>query len=176
MPSGNPKGYVTVGRFSDPYGVTGGIRLKALTEAPSNLKRYKAFFSAPGETCKVSFGKALKDGFVVEIEGVESPEAAKAWKGKNLLVARDDLPKADDNQFYYADLEGLTVVTAEGKTLGLVTAVGNFGAGDLIEVALDKPRKGVGKTLMLPFRNGVVLEVELEKRTITVDADGWLED
>ena len=50
------------------------------------------------------------------------------------------------------------------------------GAGGIVEIALDKPRKGVGKSLMLPFRESVVGDINLEQGTMVVDPTGWLEE
>ena len=170
------KGQVCVGRFSDPHGVKGGIRLKSLTARLETVKTFQTWFSADGEALNLSFSQKLKDGFVVALDGVTTPEDAKKWKGREVFVKRDQLKMLDDGEFYQADLVNLSVVTLDGVRIGAVTAINNFGAGDLIDIALDKAHKGVGKTLVIPFRDAVVTEVDLKKGTLTINPEGWLED
>jgi 16S rRNA processing protein RimM len=82
-----------------------------------------------------------------------------------LYVPRERLPAIDeDDTFYVADLVGLDAVSADGSALGMVTAVHNFGAGDIIEI---KPAAG-GAPLMLSFTMANVPEVDMQARRIVV--------
>ncbi len=63
-----------------------------------------------------------------------------------LFVARDSLPTPDENEFYYADLVGLTAMDEADRVIGTVRAIHNYGAGDVIEIA-----RGDGDTVMPPF-------------------------
>ena len=68
-------------------------------------------------------------------------------------MSRDRLPPVeDDDTFYHADLIGLAAVTPDGAPLGTVTAVHNFGAGDIIEIATADG----GEPLMVPFTDAAV--------------------
>ena len=81
-------------------------------------------------------------------------------------VARERLPAIEEPEtWYHADLIGLAVVDVEGATLGRVSAVQNFGAGDLIEIA---PASG-GATLLVPFTRDTVPDVDVEGGRITLD-------
>lgn len=175
MSSKTEKGQVCVGRFSDPHGVKGGIRLKSLTARPETLKTFQVYFGPSGEALDLSFGQKLKDGFVVTVDGITTPEDAKKLKGREVFIKKGQLKQLDPGEFYQADLENLKVVTVAGQQIGKTVAINNFGAGDVIEIALDKAHKGVGKTLVVPFRGAVVTDVDLEKGTLTIDPDGWLE-
>ncbi|MGY4300344.1 16S rRNA processing protein RimM [Bradyrhizobium sp. i1.4.4] len=77
-----------------------------------------------------------------------STSRAKSW------------PATDEDEYYHTDLIGLAAVTTDGDALGRVLAIHNFGAGDIIEIA---PPKGSAKgtTMLLPFTNAVVPEVDL---------------
>jgi len=176
MPSAKEKGLICVGRLSDPQGVRGGIRLQSFTERPETIKEFRAFFTREGETLYPSFGQQLKDGYVIMLEGVANPEEAKKWKGRELFVKRAELKAPGVGEYYHADLIDLSVKTTDGKRLGKVTGINNFGAGDVIEIALKVARKGVGKTLVVPFRAEVVKDVNLGAGTMLIDTEGWLED
>ena len=83
----------------------------------------------------------------------------------DLFVPRDRLPPIDeDDIFYHADLVGMAALTPEGAPLGNVTAVHNFGAGDLIEIATTAG----GEPLLLPFTETVVPKIDTALRQIIV--------
>jgi 16S rRNA processing protein RimM len=73
-------------------------------------------------------------------------------------------PIEDDETFYYADLIGLSAVTPDGAALGTVTAIHNFGAGDLVEI---KPEGG-GEPLMVPFTEAAVPQIDMAERRMIV--------
>ena len=80
-------------------------------------------------------------------------------------MPRERLPAIDEEDTYYhADLVGLAAVTADGKAVGTVNALQKFGAGDIIEIA----RAGGGLTLMLPFTEAVVPEIDIKAKRIVV--------
>ena len=105
-----------------------------------------------------------KETVIVQVEGVGDRDAAEALRGTRFYVPRSALPEPDDGAFYHADLIGLAVVTVSGETLGRVTAMHDFGAGDLIEyVSAD------GVSRMLPFTEATVPEVDLAGGRLVVD-------
>ena len=97
---------------------------------------------------------------------------ADALRGTSLYVGRDRLPGLGDDEFYHADLIGLTVLDAGGTPVGRVTAVHNHGAGDLLEV----DRSGPKSALLLPFTRAIVPTVDLAAGRIIADIpEGLLE-
>ena len=89
--------------------------------------------------------------------GVETKEQADALRGLRLFIPRASLPAPDEDEFYLADLIGLTAVTPEGETLGLIKSVQDFGAGDILEIT---PAEG-GPTWYLAFTRETVPEVDV---------------
>ena len=105
-----------------------------------------------------------KDFFVAKLKGVGDRDAAEKLTNVKLYVTRDRLPPVDDSEtFYHADLIGLAAVTPDGKPLGTVTAIHNFGAGDVIEI---KPE--IGEALLLPFTGATVPEIDIAARRMVV--------
>jgi 16S rRNA processing protein RimM len=109
--------------------------------------------------------RPAKDFLVARFAGVPDRTTAEQLRNLDLYVARDRLPTPQADEFYHADLVGLAVVDASGATLGTVSAVHNFGAGDLVEV---RPVHG-GMTVMLPFTDAVVPLVDVAGGRIVVD-------
>ncbi len=80
-------------------------------------------------------------------------------------MPRQALPEPDEDEFYLADLIGLTVEDRSGATLGRVKAVENFGAGDILEIDPGSGRV----TFYLPFTRDVVPEVRIAERRLIAD-------
>jgi 16S rRNA processing protein RimM len=155
-----------VGVITAPRGVRGQIRVKSFTAEPDDIARYAPLTNADGSTeyCLEIVGHA-KGVLLARVEGIKNREAAEALRGVELFVDRDVLPDAkDEDDFYYADLIGLTAVLPDGGVYGIVKAMHDFGAGDMIELSLD----GSGN-IILPFTKVVVPEVDMAKGRIVVD-------
>jgi 16S rRNA processing protein RimM len=105
------------------------------------------------------------------LSGVLTKEQADALKGTSLFVARDKLPAVGDDEFYHADLIGLSVQDTGGKLLGRITAVHNHGAGDLLEVS----GPGLKTALLLPFTLAVVPTVDIQAGRVVADLPEGLE-
>jgi 16S rRNA processing protein RimM len=141
-------GRVCLGQFGAAHGVRGEIRLYSFTADPPAIAGYGPLESEDGRTFKIEAMRPAKDHFVARISGIADRNAAELLKNVKLYVPRERLPEPDEpDEFYHADLIGLTVVDRDGKKLGTVAALHNFGAGDLIEITPD----GGGKTELLPF-------------------------
>ncbi len=69
-----------------------------------------------------------------------------------------------EDEFYHADLVGLTALTTANEPLGLVVAIHNFGAGDIIEIAPPH-----GATMLLPFTHAVVPLVDLSGGRVVIE-------
>ncbi|QFR33150.1 ribosome maturation factor RimM [Ancylobacter sp. TS-1] len=166
-----PQDRVLLARIGAPHGVRGEVRLFVFAGDPSALDAYGPLTDEAGtRVFRLRTLRPAKDHFVARIEGVDTREAAETLTNAGLYVARDLLPEPEDeDDFYHADLIGLSVVTVEGAPFGTVAAVHDFGAGDIIEVAPE----GGGRTLMLPFTKAVVPSVDLKAGRLVVDPGEW---
>jgi 16S rRNA processing protein RimM len=157
-------GKVCIARIGAAHGVRGEVRLWPFTADPLAVASYGPLETNDGKRrFEIAAARAAKDHLVARIKGVDTREAAEALNGLELFVAREKLPATDADEFYHADLIGLAAVSAAGDTLGRIIAVHNFGAGDIIEIAL-----GGGETKLLPFTNAVVPTVDLAAKRATI--------
>ena len=161
----SPDRLVLVGRFGAPQGVRGEVRVQSYTADPKAIGGYGPLTDA-GRTRDFVFARLrpLKDDMlVVKVLGAETREAAAALAGLELFARRDRLPEPGEGEFYYDDLIGLAAATPDGRALGRVVAVSNYGAGDILEIA----RAG-GESLLLPFSKTVVVDVRFDEARIIV--------
>lgn len=138
---------VTLAVIIGAHGVTGEVRLKVFTD---NLGQYKSFNQGTLTLKSVRHGS---NGAIARIAEVNDRNAAEAMRGTELTVARADLPPLGDGEYYHADLLGLPVVSTAAEEIGVVVAIDNFGAGDVIEI--ERPD---GKRFMVPMRAEAIPE------------------
>ncbi len=151
---------VTLAAIAGAHGIGGEVRLKLFAETIDSLKRYKAV-QVGERKLTLQWVKAGGATPIARFAEVNDRTAAEALRGQLLTVSRSELPPLEEGEYYHADLIGLPCESSEGEGLGIVVAVENFGAGDIIE--MEKPD---GKRSMVPFRQGVA---DLESGRIVVD-------
>jgi 16S rRNA processing protein RimM len=147
--------------------------LRSFTEDPQAVTSYGTLESEDGaRTFEIESLRPAKDHFVARLKGIADRDAAEKLTNLKLYVPRDRLPPTGDaDTFYQSDLIGLAAVTKDGKALGTVKAIHNFGAGDIVEIA---PPEG-GEPLMVPFTVDAVPAVDIEGKRIVVAPPALIE-
>ena len=148
---------ICVARIGAAHGVRGAVKLWTFTEDPLAVKHYGPLTTKDGaRKFEVATAREAKGHLVATLKGIATREEAERLNGIELYIAREKLPATDDDEYYHADLIGLAAVNAADEPIGRVTAIHNFGAGDIIEIAPPH-----GPTMLLPFTNAVVPTVDL---------------
>jgi 16S rRNA processing protein RimM len=155
---------VCIAQIGAAHGVRGEVRLRAFTQDPLSVVRYGALEAENGQRIEIEAVRPAKDMLVARLKGITDRNAAERLTNLRLYVGRDRLPEPADGEFYHADLIGLAATTRAGTPFGIVRAVHNFGAGDILEI---EPAAG-GATVMLPFTDAVVPVVDVAARRIVV--------
>jgi 16S rRNA processing protein RimM len=129
------------------HGLKGAVKVKHFTERPESLAQYGALHAGNGarfDVLSVMPGKAGTAALF--LKGVADRAAAEALKGCELRVARDALPEVGTDEFYHADLIGLAAEDGHGRVIGTLSAIHNYGAGDVLEIT-----RADGDTLLIAF-------------------------
>ncbi len=157
---------IIVGAIAGSFGVQGEVRLKSFCADPAAIADYGPLYTEDGSrSFKVKLTKAVSGGLGARLTGIATKEQADALRGTSLYADRDKLPRLPDDEFYHADLIGLTVKDPGGALIGTVQAVHNHGAGDLLEIS----GPGMKTSLLLPFTKAAVPTVDLAARIIIAD-------
>ncbi len=159
-PPAMPDDHVMLAAIIGAHGITGEVRLKLFTDGPANLRAYDSF-AAGDRRLTLKTIRPGPNGAVARFAEIGDRTAAEGMRGVTLGVPRASLPALDEGEYYHADLIGLPCVGPDGADLGVVVAVENFGAGDVVEL-----RDPTGRTAMFPFRADVAT---LEDGAIRVD-------
>jgi len=147
----NPDKPVTLAVVTGAHGVTGEVRLKLFTD---DLSRYRSFNSGSLTL------KSLRSG-IARFAEVPDRNAAERLRGTALTVPRSALPLLENGEYYHADLLGLACVSTAGEPLGVVVAIDDFGAGDVIEI--ERPDQ---KRFMVPMNKDAVPEWNDERLVV----------
>jgi 16S rRNA processing protein RimM len=162
---------ICVARIGAAHGVRGQVKLWTFTEDPFAVTQYGPLSTRDGaRRFEVAHAREGNGHLVATLKGVTNRNEAERLNGLELYVAREQLPATDEDEYYHADLIGLAAVTTAGEPLGRVTAIHNFGAGDIIEIA-----PAGGATMLLPFTNAVVPTVDLAGGRVMIELPEELE-
>lgn len=158
--------YIIIGRIGTAYGVKGWLKVFSFAEIYTNILDFNPWYLEDGEEWKaihVEEGREHGKGLVAKLAGYETPETARVLTGKNIAILRAQLPKLEKNEYYWSDLQGLTVIDQHGATLGKVIYLIETGSNDVLVVKGEKE-------YAIPYLPGqVVLSVDLDNQVMKVD-------
>jgi 16S rRNA processing protein RimM len=154
-----------MGRITAPFGIKGWVKLRSFSAAPENLLAYTQWWignEANWQEYRIEQAKVQSGAVVAKLAGCEDRDAAMLYRGREVAVARAALPQPSENEFYWADLIGLTVMNVDGFDFGAVSEVLETGANDVLVVQGERER-------LIPFTEPVVKQVDMVVRVIRVD-------
>jgi 16S rRNA processing protein RimM len=155
---------IVLGRVAGVYGVRGWVRVFSDTDPRDNILRYAPWL-LNGTLHRVLEGRKHGKGLVVRLEGCDDRDQAAALVGQAISIYRDQLPAPRPDEFYWADLEGLSVETLNGEPLGRVSHLFSTGANDVLVIKGERER-------LLPFVwDDVVKDVDFDAGVMRVDWD-----
>ena len=152
-----------MGVIGRPHGVRGLVHVHSHTADPADLPGYGPFRDDRGRSFSLEWASEGVARVAELVDGRPVPlrdrEAAQALVNTRLYVDRDRLPPPEDeDEFYLADLIGLQAVTPEGRDLGRIDTVHDYGAGASLEIG----------RLLVPFTRACVPVVDLAAGRVTV--------
>lgn len=156
-----------MGRIVAPYGIFGWLKIQPDTEVLDGLLDYPDWWVGrenDWQKYEVETARIHSNTLLVKLKGVSDRDAAFALKTKRIAVPREQLPEPEENEYYWSDLIGLQVTNLQQVDLGKVAELFETGANDVLVVKGDRER-------LIPFVDQVVLNVDLDARTMQVDWD-----
>ncbi|MBC7238263.1 MAG: 16S rRNA processing protein RimM, partial [Chloroflexi bacterium] len=157
--------FLAIGQIVGPRGVRGELKVNILTEVPERFYDLRQVYLGEDHVLFAVRGVQLhleKNQALLRLQGIRDRNAAEAWRGAYIYVHIQDALPLEEGQYYYHQLEGLTVVTEEGEPIGRLVEILPTGANDVY--VIDGPRG----ELLLPAISTVVQRIDLEEGCIVV--------
>jgi 16S rRNA processing protein RimM len=158
--------YIVVGQIGSTYGIKGWLKILSYTEMVDNIMEFNPWYLEENHHWKaitVEDGKIHGKGIIAKLAGCNNPEDARLLSGTKIAIRRSQLPKLSKDEYYWNDLQGLTVINQHGETLGKIIYLMATGANDVLVV------KGT-KEHAIPYLPGkVVTSINLAEGVMHVD-------
>lgn len=161
------KKYIVVGKFGRTHGIKGWLRVTSYTNPIDAIINYKNWYiQQNGQWELIKIDHTMLQGNVVlfHIANVNTPEEAQRYVNQELAILQEQLPPLKNNEYYWADLEGMQVIDKNNYVFGIVDHLFNTGSNDVLVVVGEKRH-------LIPYLKNVVLQVDLAKKIILVDWD-----
>ena len=155
---------IVLGAITGAFGVRGEVRVKSFCAESSDIASYGPLTDDAGRSYTLTLVRPVKGGYAVRLSSVKTKEAADALRGQKLWAPRSALPDLPDDEFYHSDLIGLEALDTGGTRLGLIHAVHDHGAGDILEL-----RPNGGGAVLVPFTRAIVPTVDLAAGRVVID-------
>lgn len=170
--SGNSEPLTCVAIIVGAHGVHGAVKVKSFTENPEDFSIYGPLLNADGNVILTPKNpRPINNAFTMRSPEIKSREQAMAMKGTQLFVPRSAFPELDEeDDFYYTDLVGLDVKSTDGKRIGMVSGVHDFGAGTMLEIQPGKSAENKN-SFYHPFTKLAVPKVDLKAKRIIVHVE-----
>lgn len=163
---------IVVAKILTSHGVKGFVKLESYMEKPKDIFNYSDnLYDVNGKKFKIDFvGTAKPNIFISKIEGITDMDVAKSYRNTELYMDMDLLPDTNEDEFYYNELIDLKAKSLDGKSLGVIVGVDDFGAGVVIEIKWD----GEKSEESLPFIEDYFKEIDIEKGYVIVDRPEYI--
>lgn len=158
--------YLQVGVISNTHGIRGEVKVFPTTDDPARFKKLKNVFLDTGKEyleLEIEQVKFFKQFVILKFKGYDTINDVERYKQKSLMVDREHAVKLKKNEYFIADLLGLSVYTENEQPLGTLTDVLQTGANDVYVVKMEEQ-----KEVLIPAIRECILEVDMETRKMKV--------
>lgn len=166
--------YLRVGVIASTYGIRGEVKVYPTTDDVNRFKSLKKVILDTGKeklNLEVQGVKFFKNMVIVKFKGIDNINDIEKYKGKDLLVTREDAIPLEEGEYYIFDVLGSKIVTEDGEEIGELKEILQTGANDVYIV-----KTTAGKELLIPSIPQCILDVNIDAKIIKVHLlDGMME-
>ena len=165
--------FLQVGVISSTHGIRGEVKVFPTTDDPARFKKLKKVLLDTGEErleLELQSVKFFKQFAILKFKGIDSINDIEKYRGCDLFVTRENAVKLKENEYFIADLIGISVEDESGAVLGRLEDVIETGANDVYQIRMED-----GRELLLPAIRQCVLSVDVQAGVMRVHVlDGLL--
>jgi len=169
-----PEQPLVVGQITSVYGVKGWVKLYSHTDPIEGIFKYSRWWlktSKGWRPIELNQGRLQGRGLVTAVKGYSDRDQVKEICGSDVYIDAQELPKLDEGDYYWSQIEGLKVTTKEGIFLGEVKQLMETGANDVLVVRACEGSHDREERLIPYVPDMYVLNINLEQQSMLVDWD-----
>ena len=158
--------YFEVGQIVNTFGINGLVKVMPFTD---DIQRFEELEYVLIEKNKkllkylIKEVKYQKQMVLLKLKGIDDINQAEEFKGCYLKIKREDAKELPEGTYFIADLIGLNVYTDDGKILGIIDDIFNYGSNDIYVVKDES-----GKQILITAIKEVIIQIDLENEKMIV--------
>ena len=155
-----------VGVITTTHGVRGEVKVFPTTDDAERFLDIEYVLLDTGKELRrlnIQNVKFFKNLAILKFEGIDNINDIEMYKGRELWIPREEAQELGEDEYYVADLIGMDVLLENREKFGVLRDVMETGANDVYIV--DRVD---GEEILLPAIHDCVLDVDVEKNTMTV--------
>ncbi len=161
--------YLIIGKIMGPFGTKGEVKLLPITDDPSRFRTLESLYIKQGSLFqgkKMESVRFANKYVLLKLESIDSRDEASLLTGNYVYTDREHAAKLDESSYYYADINGCTVKTAQGEVIGEVFDIQNSGSCDVYRVRL---KDSSGKEVLIPAIRDVIKRIDVGRKEIIIE-------
>ncbi len=165
-----PENLIQIATLKKPYGIRGWLWVFSLTDNRADIFKMDRWYMKTASGFKpltVSDWRQQGAGLVASFKEIPDRNMAETMNGVSVWVDKSNLPTLSDDEYYWSDLVGLTVINEEGENLGVIKEMFETSAHEIISVK-PTPDSVDDEERLIPWHNDIVLNVDLETSIMLV--------
>ena len=161
---------IYLGKITGVHGIKGWLKVQSFSSPPENILNYSQWIiNNQGEEdfYSIEQGRKQNNRIVVKLEKIDDRNIAESLINSKIQILRSDLPKLPNENYYWSDLVGLSVLNSEEKVIGKIESLIETAANDFMVINTAKDER-----VLVPFvMHEIIKEVNVELNYIKID---WL--
>ena len=159
---------IYLGKITGAHGIKGWLKIQSFSSPPENILNYPQWIinnQGKNDFYTLEQGRKQKNKIVVKLEKINDRNTAESLINSKIQILRSDLPKLSNENYYWSDLVGLSVLNSEDKVIGKIESLIETGANDVMVINTTKDERA-----LVPFvMHEIIKEVNVELNYIKID-------
>ena len=159
---------IYLGKITGVHGIKGWLKIQSYSSPPENILNYPSWIiTNKGEEdfYSIEQGRKQNNKIVVKLEKIDDRNTAESLINSKIQILRSDLPKLSNENYYWSDLVGLSVLNSEETVIGKIESLIETGANDVMVIITLKDER-----ILIPFvMHEIIKEVDIELNYVKVD-------
>ena len=155
-----------VGVISSTHGVRGEVKVFPTTDDVTRFRQLKKVYLDTGREMlplEIQNVKFFKQFAILKFKGIDNINDIEKYRGKSLMIDREDAVDLDEDEYFIADMIGMKVCTEDGSEFGTLKDVRETGANDVY--IIDSLEHG---EVLIPAIRECILDVDMDEERMTI--------